>query len=254
MLGIAGLLGPTLAAVAVALWPSSSLSRAIAATARRRPAAAATQRRTSRSVAAGARARVLHVVRGRRRHDRPTEVTDEQALALLDALAPALAAGLTPAEALLAASSAVPDARHSGLLVPVIRAANDGRPLGPAWQRLAQRTGHPDVASLARAWSVSERLGCPLAEAVRQTARSCRDRTLVQQRLASTTAGTRATSTLLTLLPIGGTAMAPLLGLNPAQLYGTPVAWACLLLGGLLILLGRWIVGRMVGQVEAATR
>ncbi len=254
MLGIAGLLGPTLAAAAFVLWPRSSVSRAIAALAEQRPTAAATQPRTSRSIAAGARARVLQAVRGRRRQDSSIEVTDDQALALLDALAPALGAGLTPAEALRAASSTIPDARDSGLLVPVIRAAADGRPLGPAWERLAHRTGHPDVASLARAWSVSERLGCPLAEAVRQTARSCRDRTLMQQRLTSATAGTRATSTLLTLLPIGGTAMAPLLGLNPAQLYGTPVAWACLLLGGLLILLGRWIVGRMVAQVEAATR
>ncbi len=197
---------------------------------------------------------MLRAISGRRWPDGSIEVTDDQALALLDALAPALGAGLTPAQALRAAWLSVPDAHDSGLLVPVMRAAADGRPLGPAWERLAQRSGHPDVASLARAWSVSERLGCPLAEAVRQTARSCRDRTLVQQRLTSATAGTRATSTVLTLLPVGGTVISPLLGLNPAQLYGTPLAWACLLLGGLLILLGRWIVGRMVAQVEAATR
>lgn len=250
MISTTVVLGPALAAIAVILWPRSSAARLVDATARPSTAAAATLGQARTVAGGGAGARLLRRLLGGRRRDPSPGAVGGEALSLLDALAPALGAGLTPQEALRAACAGT-DAQLRVLLTPVIEAADDGRPLGPAWERVAQRTGQPDLAALARAWAVSERLGAPLAEAVRQTARSCRDRTLVQQRLASCTAGTRATSTLLTLLPVAGIGMAPLLGLDPVQLYATPVTWACLLIGGLLILLGRWIVGRMVARVEA---
>lgn len=244
------ILGSFLIALAVLVWPRRSAARAIEVIAHRRTPSA-----QDPAAPRPAPARhVLALARRLRLGPRPgssSVVGDAEVLALLDALGPALSAGLTPSEALRAATAAGSGDGLVSVLTPVTQAADEGRSTGAAWERVAQRTGHPDLAALARAWSVSERLGCALSQAVEQTARTCRDRTRAQQRLASATAGTRATSTLLTLLPIGGVGVAPMLGLDPLRLYGTPVALACLSLGAMLILVGRWIVRWMIGRVEA---
>lgn len=247
----AALLASALTALAVLAWPGQASARAVAAIAHPRgtptldPAPAVPHRALD---LLGSARRLAP--RGSRSRSEP--LTDAEVLGLLDALAPALRAGLTPAEALRVSLAAGGGGRLTQTLAPVTQAAAVGGSAGAAWERAAERTGHPDLATLARAWSVSERLGCSLSCAVEQTARSSRDRTQAQQRLASATAGTRATSTLLTLLPVGGIAVAPLLGLDPMALYSTPVALACLLVGGCLIVLGRWIVQRMVRRVETA--
>lgn len=242
-------LGPLLIVVAVLLWPGRSAGRAIMAITHRTtpsPEAPAAASRTHRGHVLGQARRLLP----RAWRGSSARIGDAEVLALLDALSPALRAGLTPGEALRAATTTAAGGDFIETLAPVTRAAAEGRSTGAAWERVAERTGHPDLATLARAWSVSERLGCALSQAVAQTARSCRDRTQAQQRLASATAGTRATSTLLTLLPIGGVGVAPMLGLDPLRLYGTPVALACLIAGAMLILLGRGIVQWMIRRVE----
>lgn len=250
MLTSAALLAPSLTALAVLVWPGQAGARALAAIAHPRGSPAL-------DPAPAPPNRALDILGSARRLSprgwriRSEKVTDAEVLGLLDALAPALRAGLTPGEALRVSLAAGGGGHLAQTLAPVTQAAAAGGSAGATWERVAERTGHPDLATLARAWAVSERLGCSLSHAVEQTARSSRDRTQTQQRLASATAGTRATSTLLTLLPIGGIGVAPVLGLDPVRLYGTPVAFACLLVGGLLIVLGRWIVQRMVRRVEA---
>lgn len=172
---------------------------------------------------------------------------------LLDGLSASLAAGLTPEESLrIAASGAEPGMAAS--LSPVVEAAKEGRPLGGAWQRVARSEGHRDLASLARAWVISERLGCPLADAVSTTASTSRARTVLTQRLDSATAGARATCALLSALPIGGVGIALMLGIDPVTLYGSPIALASALVGVCLLLAGRWLVNRMISGVAKAVR
>lgn len=185
----------------------------------------------------------------RLRRGRGGGAVDGQVVAFLDALAAGLGAGLTPSAALRTSVAADRDGWPALLVETVLRATEQGGPAGPAWERVARRTGHPDLAALARAWGLSERLGCPLSEAVRSTAASSRSRTHLQQRLESATAGTRATCALLTLLPLAGVAVAPLLGLRLAELYGTTAGATSLAAGVLLLLFGRWTVERMVARV-----
>lgn len=175
-------------------------------------------------------------------------------LPLLDGLAASLSAGLTPEEALRMASRGSTQEGLEGLLHPVLTAARQGEPLGGPWQRLARDHDNPDLASLARAWMISERLGCPLAEAVSSTASTSRARTMLEQRLDSATAGARATCALLTVLPLGGVGIALLLGIDPISLYGTPISVASALGGISLLMAGRWIVNRMIAGVHQAVR
>ncbi|HKJ12370.1 MAG TPA: type II secretion system F family protein [Ornithinimicrobium sp.] len=167
----------------------------------------------------------------------------------MDALHAALQAGLSTSQALRMVSSTT-DAW--GLLTPLVRAADEGRPMGHEWRRLARRMDHPDLSALARAWMISERAGSPVADAVATSANTARARTALSQRLQAATAGARATCTMLTLLPLGGLAVTSLLGLPPTQLYAHPAAAAAGLLGVALLLLGRWTVRRMISSVSAA--
>lgn len=187
----------------------------------------------------------------RRRRRRPAH---PDLLPLLDGLAASLSAGLTPEEALRMASRSSPQEGLEGVLTPVLAAAQEGAPLGGPWQRVARDHHHPDLAALARAWVISERLGCPLAEAVSSTASTSRARAMLEQRLDSATAGARATCMLLTVLPLGGVGIALMLGIDPMSLYGTPISAASALAGLGLLMAGRWIVNRMVAGVARAVR
>jgi tight adherence protein B len=168
---------------------------------------------------------------------------------VMDALAAALRAGLSTRDAVGMAAEA---ADIDGLLLSLVHAAEEGRPLGHEWRRLARRTGHPDLSTLAQAWTISERLGCPLAEAVSTSAATARARAALAHRLDAATAGARASCTLLTLLPLGGLALTPLLGLTPAEMYAPGAAMAAAVAGVALLLFGRWMVRRMVARVTAA--
>jgi len=170
---------------------------------------------------------------------------------VLDALAAALRAGLSTAEALRVTAGA---ADPSGALVPVVLAADEGRPLGQEWRRLARRLEHPDLSALAQAWIISDRLGCPLADAVATAATTARARTALRHRLDVATAGARATSAMLSLLPLGGVAMALLLGVTPTELYMHEIAMVAGLAGLGLLMLGRWMVRRMIAGVSAAVQ
>ncbi|MGB5952775.1 MAG: type II secretion system F family protein [Ornithinimicrobium sp.] len=173
----------------------------------------------------------------------------------LDGLAAALGAGLTPVDALRAATRDLdevdpgsPDVRW---LRPVLDSSQSGRPIGSVWRSIARRTGDPDLASLGRAWMISERLGAPLAEAVTAAAAMSRSRAAFAGALASATAGAKATCTLLTVLPLGGIGLALLLGIHPLTLYAHPLALTSLSTGLALLLLGRWWIGRMIRAVTA---
>lgn len=174
----------------------------------------------------------------------------EATLVLLDRLAAALRAGLPPDEALAAATA--PGGRAVPAFGAVVRAVAEGRSAAAALGRVARVRGDEHLGRAARAWALSERTGAGLAEAVEAAARSGRQAVDHTRRVRAATAGARASVTLLTLLPVGGTGVGLLLGLTPGEVYGNPLSLMALSLGLLLLLAGRLVVARMVTRVEAS--
>lgn len=171
----------------------------------------------------------------------------------LDSLAAALAAGLPtgPAVVLVHTESGRSDPDWAELA----EAAARGDPLAPVWRRLARARGLPDLAVVAAAWEISERLGAPLADAVATAARGLRARAASDAALRAGTAGARASATLLTALPAVGVGMALLLGIPPTTLYGAPVPLAGLVLAVVLVLVGRrWTRAQLAAVPRRAAR
>jgi len=190
----------------------------------------------------------------RRLAGRPAGVTARDLLSLLEAIAPALEAGMAPASALrIAAESRSGLGQADPLAVlagGLAAAAAEGDPLGPLWRSAAGSTGSGELLLLSQAWSLTEDLGVPLAQAVRTTAGLLEARLAHERRLAGAVAGANATVNVLTVLPLGGPLLGVLLGIAPAELYGgSSLTQASLVLGVLLAGIGRWWVHRMVRAV-----
>ena len=92
------------------------------------------------------------------------------------------------------------------------RRAGDGDELAPQWARLYARHRIAALDDIARAWALSEQLGCPIGDALRAATTMLREQVDLQRRIAAATAGPRATMQLLTALPILGVAMGFLTG------------------------------------------
>lgn len=194
----------------------------------------------------------------RGRHWRPgrraAAVSTQDLLALLEAIAPALEAGMAPASALRIAADARSAPGHPDPLGALARAmassAADGASLGPLWREAAESEGSAELLLLAQAWSLTEDMGAPLAQAVRTTAGLLEARIAHERRLAATVAGAKATVNVLTVLPIGGPLVALVLGIGPGELYGSSrLTQGSLVLGLCLAGVGRWWVRRMVRAV-----
>lgn len=189
-----------------------------------------------------ARARaLLSRARGRLagRHAAPSDGLAD----LVELLVPPLRAGVAPLEALRIASLVVGErAGLSGLTRALRSAAEDGRPLAEAWAGEAARSGRlprRELDFLARAWTLSEATGVPLAEALATAARVMRTRQAAERSLAAATAGARASMALLAMLPAAGPAVGLLFGFSPLGLYtGSPAAVASVVTGVLLGLAG----------------
>jgi len=194
----------------------------------------------------------------RARHWRPVRraagMSTQDLLSLLEAITPALEAGMAPASALRIAADvrSAPDRPDplADLAKVMASAAADGAPLGPLWRQAAGSVGSSELLLLAQAWSLTEDMGAPLAQAVRTTAGLLEARIAHERRLASAVAGAKATVNVLTVLPIGGPLMALVLGIAPGELYGSsPLTQCSLVLGLCLAGIGRWWVRRMVRAV-----
>lgn len=162
------------------------------------------------------------------------------------ALAAGLRAGLpTVAAARAALGGATAPGAGATFLAVVAAAASSGDPVGPRLIALARE--RPELAFLAQAWVVAENTGAPLAPTLSSAARETRVRLARQRRMAALAAGPRATMHLLTVLPIlGPLAMVGLAGLD--RPWATPAARAAVLVGVLLLWLGRrwsaWLIRR----------
>ena len=197
----------------------------------------------------------VEVFRRWRSRRRPADV-EAAALALLDAAAPALRAGLTPTAAVrLAITSAhgLPSTEVRHFVEGLEAAAGAGLPASAAWAELATRTGSRPVGFVAGAWRLSEVTGAPLAEAVERAAEALRDARSRQRRVAVAVAGPRATVFVLTALPLTGPLFGLACGLSPLELYlGSPLASVSAGAGLVLLLLGRLWCRHLVQKAVGA--
>jgi tight adherence protein B len=183
-----------------------------------------------------------------RRHPGGTEQPEAEALELLDALAPALRAGLAPAAALRLVTESVPSRAELTWLADT---AARGDPLAPGWMAYAEAVDSDDLRLVAAAWSLCETLGSPLAPTVATVCDAVRRRRAVRRRIAAAVAGPQATMRVLTALPLSGPFVALAVGVAPSELYARPAGAASLVSGLLLLMLGRVWAARMVRVVIA---
>ena len=181
-------------------------------------------------------------------------VSPQDLLGLLDAIVPALEAGLAPASALRIVADARCGSGRPDPLTALSRdlsaAAAGGGRLGPLWRAAAEAEGSAELLLLAQAWSLTEDMGAPLAQAVRTTTGLLEARIAHERRLAAAVAGAKATVNLLTVLPIGGPLLALVLGIGPGELFGgSRLTQGSLALGLALAGIGRLWVRRMVRAV-----
>ncbi|HEY6742181.1 MAG TPA: type II secretion system F family protein [Lapillicoccus sp.] len=223
---------------AALLWPRSRLGPFGADRAARRPAAG----------------RPSPVDQGRlwlssRRRRAEAERAAVEAVEMLDALAPALRAGLPPVAALRLVTPTSPHGRRA--LRELDDAAARGEPLGPAWSAHAETVDSDDLRFVAAAWTLCDTLGSPIAPMVSMISEMVRRRRAVRQRIASALAGPQATMHVLTALPLTGPLLALAVGVSPADLYAQPSAAVALATGLVLLAIGRAWTSRMVRAVSA---
>lgn len=245
------LVAACLVAVAVLLWPGAAAGTQQRGGTGGQPVPpdgpAGGSRGGRRRAAVPPTRRVAELLRTVRRRGRLGTVEEVQ---LLDGLAAALEAGLPTGHALEVALDPVVGAgAGGGAWSELARAAQEGQPLGPAWQRLARRTGSLTASSVGRAWTLAAVTGAPVAAAVRSSAHAARERRRLERAVEVATAGARATATVLGLLPVAGVGLAALLGIGPLTLYSHPLALASAALGAVLLVVGHLTVRRMVRGV-----
>lgn len=196
----------------------------------------------------------------RRRRGRAAERAATEMLDLLDALAPALRAGLPPVAALRlvtksgARSGSVSATSPSGPLHDLAEAAARGGPLAPTWSAYADMLSSSDLRLVAAAWSLCDTLGSPLAPTVATVADVVRRRRTVRQRVTAASAGPVATMRVLTALPLTGPLVALAVGVPPGDLYAELAGAASLGVGLVLLLVGRLWARRLVAAVAAEPR
>jgi tight adherence protein B len=95
---------------------------------------------------------------------------------------------------------------------------------------------------LATAWAVALDAGAPLAPTLREFAASLRDLAEAQREIAVALAAPVATTRLVMALPVIGLFFGFVLGFNPiGTLVTTPAGWACVVVGGgLMLAASRW--------------
>jgi tight adherence protein B len=250
--GAAGLVVAVLVLLVALAWP-----------ARRPPAGARLVRAAARQGEAGAGPRrggsfwhedPVALLR-RRRARLGGEPFEAALLALLDAVAAALRAGLPPVRALELGAATLPDDAPPELLdlvAAAVAASGDGLAVATVWRGVADAGRSPVLHTVAAAWGLSESTGCPLAEAVERAAAELRSALVARRKVRAAVAGPEATVTVLTVLPLTGPIFGLACGMQPGELYGNPVALACLVGGLTLLWVGRRWCRRLVRRAESA--
>lgn len=155
-------------------------------------------------------------------------------------LASQLRIGRVPTEALAVA------ARDCPVLDRARSAAELGGDVALVWQAQSADGGCEGLADLARAWRVSSRTGAPMAAALERVTANLADDHALAATVAAELAGPRATGKIMAVLPACGLALGYALGGDPVGflLSGT-LGWACLVGGVALAATGVLWVERL---------
>jgi tight adherence protein B len=200
---------------------------------------------------------------------------DRGLLTLVEGLAAALRAGLTPSRALshlaaMAESAVVPadprvtlrrwrsvrrrvaaDAALTGVVARLSAQAFEGAPLEPVWRAAAERLRSATLLAVAEGWAMSEQQGAPVVDVLDSLVAALRDQARTAAAIETSLAAPRATAALLGVLPIGGVLLGELVGVDPlAVLVGTPAGRAAGLAGLAATIGGRIWMRRLVRAVE----
>ncbi|QES49404.1 hypothetical protein DEJ50_17900 [Streptomyces venezuelae] len=180
---------------------------------------------------------------------RAREARAAAVIALCGAAVAELRAGAQPGQALGAAMrrTAVPGAEEAAVLA----AAAFGGDVAGALREAAREPGAEGLAGMAACWRVSVDGGAGLAaglDRLEGALRAERDR---QDSLRAQLAGARSTAVVLALLPLVGLLIGTGLGADPLRvLLHTPLGMGCLLVGGVLEVLGLLWCRRIVRAGE----
>ncbi len=158
------------------------------------------------------------------------------------------------------------NARFAAQALIVLRSARRSAALGLSVPAVLRTTaaGLPDPGNrsgptprrlwvdLAACLDVAERSGAPLADILARYAAQLDAELDAAAARETALAGPKATATLLLWLPAAGLMLGFAMGVNPVTvLTGSPVGWALLACGGLLIFTGRWWTRRLIRSVES---
>lgn len=105
---------------------------------------------------------------------------------------------------------------------------------------------------LAASWSVAEEAGAPLGRCLADIAASLTALGTVERDVAAALAGPRATTRLVTALPVVSLLLGWLLGLDSIRvLFGTPAGGACLATGIALLAAAQWWSARLLRKARS---
>lgn len=184
----------------------------------------------------------------RRRSRAGLEATRELAEAL-EGLVAELRAGAHPA---VAAESVADEARPEGRAAAALRAIASAARLGGDIDvalgdvAAAGQPGSEALRRVARAWTLAQRHGLPLAEVLDAVRRDLDGGVRFAAQLQAKLAGPRASAAVLACLPVLGLLLGEAMGARPVGvLASTGIGQVLLLLGGLLIAAGIAWSGRL---------
>ena len=161
---------------------------------------------------------------------------------LVERLAVLLAAGVAPTAAWRVLAASGSSLAHA---VSGDREAT-GSSIGERLATVATRSD-AGMRCLAAVWAVAVEAGAPLATVLGHLADSLRDLAEGARERQTALAGPRATSRIILALPPLGIVLGMLIGLDSLTvLTGTPLGWACLVVGVVLVALARRWTSRML--------
>lgn len=167
----------------------------------------------------------------RRRRRRTADEVGARVLRACEELAADLRSDVGPDAALRRGADDWP------LLAPVTRAQELGLPVPAALRELAATPGAGDLRVVAAAWEVARDTGPGLASTLDRVAESLRADRATARVVAAELASARATARLLAVLPVAVLMVGG--GREPWRfLVGSPLGWACLGGGLLLVVAG----------------